>query len=141
MWAHYSNKHTGICLEFDTSAAAIGGAYQVMYNSAPPVLDVHTVADKEVIQILLNKSSVWNYEDEYRVVAHEGAVAGGVTPAFLPITNLDFLPLAPEALTAVIAGCQADFDKIKALVDKHAPGLPVKRAVRATKAYSLSIED
>lgn len=141
MWSHYSDKHRGICLEFDAGQAVIGGAYQVIYNETFPALDVLRLGPTlDVFQILVNKSSAWHYEDEYRILARDDE-ADEVPPQFLPITNKDFLPLPPGALTAVIAGCRASFDEIKTLMEKHAPGLPVKRAVQALDRYSLSIQD
>jgi hypothetical protein len=142
MWSHYSDKHKGICLEFDGGNPTVGGAYQVMYNHELPMLDPNIVAgnNNEVIQILLNKSSVWEYEDEYRVVGLDGEV-NGATPQFLPITDKCFLSLPPGVLAAVIVGCEADFDAIKTVVDQHAPDLPVKRMVRGEGQYSLSIKN
>ena len=140
MWSHYSNNHQGICLEFDAGQAVIGNAFQVEYGDALPVLDILTFTPKDAFQILVTKSPGWRNEDEYRILARDGQ-ADDVTPQFLPITNNDFLALPPSALTAIIAGCRADVDKIKALVQKHAPGLPVKRAVQASDRYSLSIQE
>ena len=58
----------------------------------------------------------------------------------LPVTNDDFLALSRGALTAVIAGCRANIDEIQGLVERCAPGLPVRRAVQAPDRYSLSIQ-
>jgi hypothetical protein len=140
MWSHYADKHQGICLEFDAGKAVIGNAWQVQYREALPVLDILELAtDKGTFEILVSKSYDWRYEDEYRILARDRE-APDVTPQFLPITNKEFLPLPQGALTAIIAGCRANLDEIKALVEKHAPGLPVKRAVQAPDRYSLSIQ-
>ncbi len=127
-------------MEFDAGHAVIGNAWQVQYRQALPVLDILELAtDKGTFEILVSKSFDWLYEDEYRILARDGE-APDVSPQFLPITNKDFLPLPPGALTAVIAGCRANFDEIKALVEKHTPGMPVKRAVQVSDRYSLSIQ-
>jgi hypothetical protein len=105
MWAHYSEKHKGVCLEFDARNPTVGGAYRVTYKR------------ELLLQILLDKSSVWEYEDECRVVAHEGQISGAA-PQFLPLTNRSYLSL-PGALTAVIVGCRAEFGDIKAFVARH----------------------
>jgi hypothetical protein len=117
----------------------VGGAYKVMYRQELPVLDVHAVANNEVVQILLNKSDVWCYEDEYRIIGHDGDVTGA-KPQFLPITNKSFLSLPPGVLAAVVVGCRADFDTIKAFVEEYAAGLPVKRMIRDEHRFSLRIE-
>lgn len=139
MWSHYSDKHRGICLEFDAGQAAVGGAVQVGYRDALPVLDILAISGEVVFQIFVTKSPDWSYENEYRVLARDGE-ADDIPPRFLPITTNDFLPLPPGTLTGIIAGCRANVDEIKVLVNKHAPGLPVKRAVQAPDRYSLSIQ-
>ena len=140
MWSHYSNKHQGICLEFDAGQPVIGNAFQVEYHDALPVLDILTFVEKDAFQVFVTKSPDWSCEDEYRILARDGG-ADDVPPSFIPITRNDFLPLPPGALTAIIAGCRANFDEIKALVEKYAPGMPVKRAVQAPDRYSLSIQE
>ena len=140
MWSHYSDRHRGVCLEFDAGQALIGGAFQVGYSDALPVLDILAFSPEDVFQTFVTKSPDWGYENEYRILARDGK-ADDVPPQFLPITSNDLLPLPPSALTAIIAGCRADVDTIKASVEKHAPGLPVKRAVQAPDRYSLSIQD
>jgi hypothetical protein len=139
MWSHYSNKHQGICLEFDAGQPVIGNAIQVEYKDALPVLDILTFVPKDAFQILVTKSPDWSYEDEYRILAHDAG--SDDVPPQLPITTKDFLPLPPRALTGIIAGCRADVDTIKVLVEKYAPGLPVKRAVQAPDRYCLSIQE
>jgi len=127
-------------LEFDAGHAVIGNAWQVQYNDVLPALDMLTTTDESIFRILVSKSSDWSYEGEYRVLARDGE-APDVSPQFLPITNKDFLSLPRGALTAIIAGCRADLDAIKAMVERRAPGLPIKRAVQAPDRYSLSIQD
>ena len=140
MWSHYSNKHQGICLELDAGQAVIGGAFRVEYRDALPALDILESSDEAAFQIFVTKSPDWSYENEYRIVARDGEADDARHP-LLPITTNDFLPLPPSALTGIIAGCRADVDTIKALVEKRAPGLPVKRAVQAPDRYSLSIQE
>jgi hypothetical protein len=137
MWSHYADKHRGVCLEFDARHAVIGNAWQVQYSDALPMLDILALTGESAFRILVTKSPDWRYENEYRILARDGE-AYEVAP--LPITHNDFLSLPAGALTAVIAGCRANFDEIKALMEKHAPGMPVKRAVQASDRYSLSIQ-
>jgi hypothetical protein len=139
MWSHYSNHHQGICLEFDTSQAVIGGAFQVGYRDALPALDIPAISDEAAFQVLVTKSLDWSYENEYRILARDGE--GDDVPNLLPITTKDFLPLPPGALTGIIAGCRADLNDIKVVVERHAPGLPVKRAVQAPDRYCLFVHE
>lgn len=138
MWSHYSDKHRGVCLEFDASIALIGNAYRVNYCDVLQTLDVLEITREDAFRVLINKSTEWSYENEYGILARDRA-ADKVTPQFMPITDREFLLLPPLALTSIIAGCRADFDEIKSLVEKHAPGLSVRRAVQAPDRYSLII--
>ena len=50
MWAHYAEKHQGICLEFDARTEQVGRAYRVLYaataaQSAAPVKQNGTAED------------------------------------------------------------------------------------------------
>jgi hypothetical protein len=139
MWSHYSNRHRGICVEFDASQPLIGGAWEVEYRDVLPALDMLAVSPKEAFQVLVTKSSDWTYENEYRILARDGRA--DEIPHPLPVTSDDFLALPPGALRAVIAGCRADVHKVKELVKKRSPGLPVKQAVQAADRYRLSIQD
>src|SRR5262249_17850696 len=75
MWAHYGEKHEGICLEFDATRE-FGLAYRVAYSdnliAITPDLLRENVALAEAM--VLTKSSEWKYEDEYRMLARDGAI-------------------------------------------------------------------
>lgn len=43
-------------------------------------------------------------------------------------------------MTAIVVGCNGDTAAVLRLVDEHAKGLPVKRAVRAAHRYEVTIE-
>ncbi|HLG99435.1 MAG TPA: DUF2971 domain-containing protein [Bryobacteraceae bacterium] len=141
MWSHYGDKHRGLCLEFDATAAVIGRALQVRYQENLPAISASSFDDWGAIapSILLDKSIVWAYEDEYRVLARDSK-ADALPTDFLPVTGKDFLPLPVGALTAVIAGCNADLDAVTSIVQAHAPSIRVQRCVRAHNKYALSIE-
>jgi hypothetical protein len=142
MWSHYADKHNGICLEFDARDKVIGRAFQVVYSDAVPVLDGHSLTESEEIadKILLSKSSEWSCENEYRILARDSQ-ADSEQLKVLKITDNDFLTLPSGALTAIVAGCRADLHRIKALVQKFAPNLNIKRAVRSPDRYKIYVED
>jgi hypothetical protein len=140
MWSHYGNRHSGICFEFDTLVPLFGRALQVIYRESLPPISSSSFEDwGTAASMLLEKSSDWRYEDEYRVLARDVA-ADALPTDSLPITDKDFLTLPTGALTAVIAGCNADLPTINSIVRKHAPDVRVKTCVRAHNKYSLSIE-
>ena len=96
MWSHYAGKHTGICLEFDTTDARLFrktlgiSAHKVAYYP-----DVST-ASGFVERLLATKADDWRYEREYRYVSHFG-----------PGSRL----FKPYALKRLIVGCRFDAKK------------------------------
>jgi hypothetical protein len=135
MWSHYAAGHTGVCLEFSTDNSVFSQAQKVFYKQEYPRWLLH--GEKLELEILQTKSDEWSYEDEYRLTC----------PIFTDISDhplllrKGFLGLPPGALLSVIVGCQGDEAAVKRIVDKCAPGLPVKRAIRSANRYQLAIED
>lgn len=121
MWAHYGDRHRGICFEFDASVPIFARALQVVYRESLPAISASSFEDWGTIaSMLLDKSSEWLYEDEYRILARD--VRSDALPTdFLPITDKDFLHLPEGALTAVIAGCSADLATISSIVRARPP--------------------
>jgi hypothetical protein len=146
MWSHYSDRHKGICLEFDARRMESMRVRAVSYDDSPPALDVLAlvrgeVTPEDVSRVFLTKSRDWEKECEYRLIARAGE-ADAVSQASIPTTIGEYLTLGPNVLTSVIAGCRTsdeDLVRIKEMVQEHAPGLSVKRAVQAVDRYSLSI--
>jgi hypothetical protein len=110
MWAHYADKHKGLCFEFDGSANCkfFGEAQPVEYRdfTAVPLGDSMKIMER----IILTKSKHWSYEREYRIV-RPGIVKPGMAGQ-----KLDY-PV--ELLTGVIFGCMMQ-DKERQLVRQWA---------------------
>jgi DUF2971 family protein len=68
MWAHYADKHKGLCLEFDGSENCnfFGEAMPVEYADFTPV-PLGEDSMKTMTRIILTKSKHWSYEREYRI--------------------------------------------------------------------------
>ncbi len=92
MWAHYADKHKGLCLEFDGSANCnfFGEAQPVKYEDFTPV-PLGEDSTNAMERIILTKSKHWSYEREYRILRPN--MAG---------RKLNY-PV--ELLTGVIFGC------------------------------------
>ena len=93
--------------------------------------------EKLELEILQTKSAEWSYEDEYRLTC---PIFTDITDHPLLLRN-GFLALPPAALLSVIIGCRGDEAAVRKIVNKYAPGLPVKRAIRSANRYQLAIED
>jgi hypothetical protein len=95
MWAHYSECHTGFCLEFDIQNDFFGKALEVKYSEKFSIVNIteyEYTNHKLLADILLTKAKDWEYEREWRIVDH---VKGPGVKKF-----------PPAALTGVIMGCQ-----------------------------------
>ena len=140
MWAHYSNKHQGICLEFDADNELFSQALKLSYLEDYPLFDIANETVDENLMPLTTKSMAWNYEDEYRLIAQEGKAAAPVDTIMTQGNNIE---LPDGALTAIIFVCLAQkvtLDAISEMVDQSAYPIKLMRAVRVRDQYKLSIE-
>lgn len=139
MWSHYSRHHQGICLEFDARNDVFGSALKVDYRETYPGLALDSDDNDQAVLTLIVKSAVWEYENEFRIIAEERSRAIGNDTLK---TDDDFLAYPPGSLKAVIVGCQADdatVREIRQIVERHKPGVAIKRAVRTPNHYSLTL--
>jgi hypothetical protein len=49
MWAHYGEKHTGICLELNTTIEQVGSAQRVLYGDSFPILGPDDFDDRKAL--------------------------------------------------------------------------------------------
>ena len=138
MWAHYSNKHTGVCLEFSTKNILFGGAPEVSYRKDYPKYDLTSTDELKNIEPFLTKSDAWKYEGEYRLVAKEDR--NGVHKYML-YTQDNFLKIPDESLKSIIIGCmapQSTIDEVKKLADLSPSSIRVMQTVKSHNKYALS---
>ena len=138
MWSHYAENHKGICLEFGIDNPLVSLALEVLYPEAYPVWVPHEFEDDNdrAIEMILTKAKPWSYENEFRIISLFDNQKDGP----LRVDNGCFT-LPRGALKSVIAGCDADYDAVKAIVRAHMPDLPVKMAFRIPDDFSLTIYD
>jgi hypothetical protein len=138
MWSHYAENHHGICLEFSVADNMLFRfAAKVEYRKEYPRWAPTDLSDgRRVMELILTKSSDWNYEEEYRLVN----IAAPPSSSFLQLHG-DFFRLPNGALKSVIMGCEADHQTIAVLIKEIAPDIPIKRAKRSPNLYKLEIVD
>jgi hypothetical protein len=137
MWSHYAEDHSGIALEFSLRNGIMCAALECQYHEELPLFPIDGGGDEQHLTVLLAKSHVWKYEQEFRLVTQERAAANTQDTLF---TDGGLLQLPQGALTAIVVGCKGDVAAVQRLVDEHAAGLPVKRAVRLAHRYKVAIE-
>lgn len=79
MWAHYADKYSGFCLEFDTNNDLFAKAKKVIYVEDIPKLNVLSVYGKgrrsDVLKQFCTKSKSWEYEREWRCIHNDAGTA------------------------------------------------------------------
>ena len=72
MWSHYADSHSGICVGFEPSEAAIDFlcAFEVIYMEKRPLINlIEKIKGEDALNdILLTKSKLWEYESEWRMI-------------------------------------------------------------------------
>lgn len=134
MWAHYSDSHRGVCLEFDSTNAFFQNAYKVTYLESYPVLDIGDHRELEELTYVLTKSEAWKYEGEYRLISLE-------SDSKLSVSTLD---IPTNSLKSVIVGYSADqktWEGVRALIAESGRKIALKRAVPARDRYTVEIHE
>lgn len=74
MWAHYANKHCGLCIEYDYKSFLMENSnplsiYPILYTNNFQAIDITmSEYDPNMIEIAnLIKSKEWSYENEWRL--------------------------------------------------------------------------
>lgn len=80
MWAHYSDKYTGFCLEFSTDNELFSKAKKVKYVDELPklnALSTYGMVDRSDVleKMYCTKSKSWKYEKEWRCIHSQAGTA------------------------------------------------------------------
>ncbi len=132
MWSHYTDGHSGICLEFrhHISEPFFGRAQKVNY--LPFSKKPHAIFDNPMRQVelnLLSKARCWAYEDEWRIIDHD--------------TGCGLKNFEPGLLTGVILGLNIS-DKHEKLIlewiSKREPQVSLYKAKKPANGFHVKIE-
>jgi hypothetical protein len=139
IWAHYTDGHKGICLEFETNTVFFAEAGQVLYREDFPAMPLKIKDESEALPPLLTKSHDWSYEAEYRLIAQERSKKLNYQ---MLIADDHWVRFPAQSLKSIIVGCMMkanEREAIKALV-KHSPTpIALKQAIKVPNRYELRI--
>jgi hypothetical protein len=133
MWAHYSDAHKGLCLEFEasTEGSLFWEAFKVVYQEEYPIVNMMRIGEAEEFRkALLTKSTHWAYEQERRVLKMENEGGAG---------SYDF---PPAALTGVIFGAlmsSGDKETIRNWVKAYPSEIAIYQATVNGHRYQLDV--
>lgn len=83
LWSHYAKGHTGLCLKFVATddTPFFGLAQPVSYSPTYPEIDLlRNSAEEHIEALLLTKAEAWDYEEEWRIIDHDGGAGDRVFP-------------------------------------------------------------
>ena len=117
MWAHYAEKHTGICIKFNSKKCKkLSTAEQVKYVSLKPPLNFKRIPvrltnrESPIIRdLLLKKFRDWNYEKEYRVLINR--------LNFNLDKAGDYVFLNPESIESIYLGKNINLETARTIYD------------------------
>lgn len=126
MWSHYSDSHRGICYQFrfTEDVETFHSCFRVNYQNKIATINFPIDKDRIIEDLVLRKSDVWAYEDEYRYVNPTGGD--------IPLTYNG------RALSSIILGHRFPDSAKPALArildERKRRGLPDVNVLRATCA-------
>lgn len=138
MWAHYADSCKGLCLEFSVQNKLFCKALPVDYLPKYPLFTVGDTDEDANLRVLLNKSDVWRYESEFRLIASEEPFDF----PDVPTTKGGFVLLPKDALKSVIVGAQmaaSDREMVRSLVRDSGWGVELKVANLVSDRYAFNI--
>jgi hypothetical protein len=131
LWSHYAASHTGLCLKFIATnyTEFFGAAQPVEYKDAYPTIDLFGHTPEQQIQaFLLTKATDWKYEEEWRIIDHDGGTVDKVFPE--------------ELLTEVILGArmiQEDKEAVAKWLSKRKTQVLLSQATIIPGSFALKI--
>lgn len=125
MWAHYTDSHKGVCLEFDEDTLVKiekSWLVKIKYSNDFPIVN----ETNDIEKALLTKSKCWEYENEFRLLSHKQGI----------------VTFPKEALRSIIFGAKADkseVDRIIKLVNQSGyKNIVFKKAKIDERKYQLN---
>lgn len=132
MWSHYTQGHTGYCIEFERKEENDLGKWEycapVVYKTDNQVLSftLQQLENHETFtKIATSKSPHWGYEREWRlIVRHDLA---------------DKLISLPASITGIILGCNMGVDERKTIARILGSDMKYAEAKKRKAEFALSI--
>lgn len=128
MWAHYADKHRGVCLVFDEDIEQDFFGLPVTYPEVRQRINLATLEPNQFMKdTMLTKSKKWEYEEELRIIGWRGKAGYKLFP--------------PHCLEGIILGSkivESDEEYVRGLLSKR-PNLTLYRAVADGERYGYNI--
>ena len=137
MWSHYSNKHTGFCVEFNCNELVNAILVDAENKRVTPYLNKVSYkryyprisAYKDLVESLYIKSFLWRYEKEWRIVYSDYAGQS--------------INLPPNVITAIYMGLEIQPDQkdiIKKIISERQYKIDLYKAKKVQNKFALCFE-
>lgn len=130
MWAHYAEKHKGICIEFTVPVS--DALHTVTYSTDMPRVTLHDIYVMHDRQILMNlfttKHKHWKYEKECRIILDKG----------------DILHNIPGNISSIIFGLKTpseDESIVRKVASSSLKNVKFRKCTSIKGKYSVKIEN
>lgn len=120
LWAHYADKHNGVCLEFDYSLPR-ESIFTTINRLAQGHVQYHFTERFNYCEskfygfarLFMSKSAIWDYEEEFRLLTMQGAGIYQFNPLFLTKVIFGVRTLAEDRLRLVNRCSEVGFNHIQ----------------------------
>lgn len=133
MWSHYTQGHTGFCIEFerkeDNDLGMWNSCVPVIYNpeNKPLSFTLEEITKPESFtKIATSKSLHWEYEKEWRLIGHH--------------EYADTLIPLPAPISCIIFGCKMGINEKKTIARILGPNIKYAEAKQMKSKFALKIE-
>ncbi len=132
MWSHYTQGHTGFCIEFERKEDNYLGMWDscapIIYNLDNQVLTFtpqQLESSESFTKIATSKSPHWIYEKEWRLIVHHD-----LADKLIPL---------PAPISRIIFGCNMDINKRKTIALVLGVDMKYAEAKKKETEFALSI--
>lgn len=129
LWAHYTDKHQGVCLVFDTKKDTVffDKVLEIKYRENYP--RINFIRDRARFdELVLTKSNDWIYEQEVRAIKD----------------NFGLQTFNKNCLVGIIFGCKTDINevtRVKNLLTANGYNISTQKAILRQASYGLDFQD
>ena len=150
MWAHYADKHTGFCVEFDFSLQQHPWFFPVAYSNEKIIYEDNCIGEPDCVpgedcsrcekdafnKCFLTKGNDWFYEQEWRIFAknpHSGKAINFLEKDFLGIPQ-DVSGCITGIYLGAMIGPENESQMIEVAKEKN---LPIYKKVSSPDSFKL----
>lgn len=135
MWAHYAGDHKGMCLGFEIESSETVGLFPVDYCDDYPKLNFDKLLEDDgIFKIMINKSTHWSYEKEWRKIF-------ATIPGFPDPHPGDFCKYPGKLIEMILGARIREGDEILIKDILKNEDVSIKRATLHPNKYQLVISN